>query len=264
LASDFGAGVQEQDLSGQPDKAAAAINSWVSGRTAGHINRLVTPDEVAGSAAVLVDAVYLNALWATPFNSSDTAPGPFHVSSGRTLNVPMMWAEMMLAASAGSSLDAVELPYRGGHLSALVLMPPLGQLASFESKLTVGGLDKIVSGLKAQSVDLNLPKFSLTSGLQLNKVLAAMGMGQAFGASANFSNVSPRGLQVSFVVHSAQIKVAENGTEASAASASGLAGAVAPVKSISIVVNHPFLFVVRDNATGCILFEAQVTDPAAS
>ena len=263
LAVDFASGVQEQYLSSQPQEVAAAINSWVSRHTSGHITKLVTPEEVQGSAAVLVDAVYLNALWATPFSHSNTAPRPFHVSSSITVNVPMMWAEMIFAASETPSIDAVELPYQGDHLSALVLMPPLGQLASFESHLTPRAVDKIVSGLHAQSIGLRLPKFSLNSALRLNKVLGAMGMGQAFGPTANFSDMSPKGLQIGFVVHDAQIKVAERGTEASAGSAGGMAGE-AVVRSRPVLVDHPFLFLVHDNATGCILFEAQVTDPAAS
>jgi serpin B len=262
LAEDFAAGLQEQDIHAQPAKAAAAINDWVSRKTHGHITKLVTAGELKDAVAVLVDAVYLDAPWAMAFDKSLTELAPFHVSPTATKKVPMMSTQevTVLAASASPSLDAVELPYRGRQFSALVLMPPLGRLANFEERLTPRRLDQILGMLRTQPVHLELPRFSLRSSLQLNQVLSSMGMSQAFSPTADFANLSPRALQLAFVVHSAQMKVSEQGTEASAGSAGGLVPTAEPY-SLAMVVDHPFLFLVRDDASGCILFEAQVTSP---
>jgi serpin B len=266
LAADFGAGLQERDLTGNPSAASRAIDNWVASRTGGHITHLVTPAELRDVVAVVTDAVYLKAPWATPFDGSLTAPAPFHVSVTETRTVMMMSAPMMFDApvSVSSSLGAAELAYKGGHLSALVLMPPVGQLNDFEDNLTPEGLARIVAGLHRQPVRLQLPRFSVNSALQLRQVLSAMGMSQAFSNSADFDNLSPRALKLAFVVHDAQVKVTEEGTEASAASGGGFAPTAVVPPTTTIVFDHPFLFLVRDNTTGMVLFEAQVTDPLAT
>jgi serpin B len=266
LAGDFAAGVREQDLDQDPAGSARAIDNWVASRTGGHITNLLTPSELENVVAVMVDAVYMNAPWATPFDPSLTTPAPFHVSSGTTTEVPMMSTPEALdvPASATAALDAAELPYKGDDLSAVVLMPALGRLGAFEGQLSPAGLTGIVSGLLRQRADIKLPKFQFKTSLRLNQVLSDMGMSQAFTREADFAPLSPRPLELSFVVHDAQVNVSEKGTEASAATGGGLAPTAMPAPPpVSIVFNHPFLFLVRDNATGTIIFEAQVTDPSA-
>lgn len=264
LAAEFATGVQEQDFLNNPAAASEDINRWVASHTAGHITRLVTPAELRNVVAVLVDAVYMDAPWATPFNPSLTVPAPFHVSAAHTEQVPMMstTTALVVPASATVSLDAAELPYEGKHLSALVLMPPVGQLGSFIARLTPAELAGIVADLRQQRAHIQLPRFTLGTDLILNGVLSAMGMGQAFSREADFSKLSPKSLQLAFVVHDAQMDVTERGTEASAASGAGVAPtAVAPLPALSITFNHPFVFLVRDDATGAVLFEAEVTNP---
>jgi serpin B len=90
-----------------------------------------------------------------------------------------------------------------------------------------------------------------------------MGMSQAFSSEADFAALSARPLELSFVVHDAQMNVSEKGTEASAATGGGLAPTAMPAPPpVTIVFDHPFLFLVRDNATGAVIFEAQVSNPA--
>ncbi len=267
LATDFAAGVREQDLDGDPVGSAHAIDSWVAARTAGHITNLLTASELQDVVAVLVDAVYLDAPWQTPFDPSLTTPAPFHVAAGTTASVPMMSTSQPLdvPVSATAHLDAAELPYKGDDMSALVLMPPLGQLGAFESQLTPAGLSATVSALQQERADIKLPRFKLATSLRLNQVLADMGMGQAFTPEADFSPLSPRSLDLSFVVHDAQMNVSEKGTEASAATGGGLTPTAMPAPPpVTIVFDHPLLFLVRDNATGALIFEAQLTDPSLS
>lgn len=266
LKADFHTGVQETSLGESPSALAAAINKWAAAHTAGHITNLVTPAEVQKVVTVLVDAVYLDAPWATPFDANRTETAPFFVSPNVTVHVPTMETPELFraAGSASSSLDAVELPYVGDDLSALVLMPPLGKLAAFERELSAAQLARIVGGLEDQHVNVYLPRFKLDSDLTLNEVLSQMGMGQAFSSNADFSNLSRQSLELSFVVHDAQMTVGEKGTEASAATAGGLEPTAepGPVNQLTLDFNHPFLFLVRDNSTGLIVFETRVGDPA--
>ena len=267
LAGDFAAGVKEQDLDGDPEGSARAINTWVASRTAGHITNLLTPSELQDVVAVLVDAVYMNAPWQTPFDPSRTMPVPFHGPSGATTDVPMMSTSQPLdvPVSATSALDAAELPYKGDDLSAVVLMPPLGQLGTFEDQFSPSALSGTISSLHPQRADIKLPRFKLETSLRLNGALSDLGMGQAFSSEADFAPLSPRPLELSFVVHEAQMNVSEKGTEASAATGGGLTPTAMPAPPpVTIVFDHPFLFLVRDNATGTVIFEAQVSDPSST
>jgi serpin B len=267
LARDFAAGVEARDFGQDPAGSARAIDNWVADHTAGHITNLITPSDLENVVAVMVDAIYMDAPWETPFQPSLTAPAPFHVSPATTTKVQMMSSRQTLyvPASATASLDAAELPYKGDDLSAVVLMPPLSQLGTFESRLSPAGLTAIVSGLTRQRAEIKLPKMRLKTSLRLNQVLIDMGMSLAFSREADFSPLSPRPLQLSFVVHDAQVAVTEEGTEASAATGGGLAPTAMPAPPpISIVFDHPFLLLVRDNATGTIIFEALVTNPSLS
>jgi serpin B len=266
LAADFAAGVREQDLDSDPAGSARAIDSWVAARTAGHITNLLTASELQDVVAVLVDAVYMDAPWQTPFDPSLTTSAPFHVAAGTTTDVPMMSTSHPLdvPVSATADLDAAELPYKGDDMSAVVLMPPIGRLGRFESQLTPAGLSATVLALQQERADIKLPRFRLATSLRLNQVLSDMGMGQAFTPEADFSALSPRSLDLSFVVHDAQMNVSEKGTEASAATGGGLTPTAMPAPPpVTIVFDHPFLFLVRDNATGAVIFEAQLTDPSS-
>lgn len=266
LAADFAAGVKEQDLDSDPAGSARAIDSWVATRTAGHITNLLTASELQDVVAVMVDAVYMDAPWQTPFDPSLTTSAPFHVAPGSTTNVPMMSTSQPLdvPVSATADLDAAELPYKGDDMSAVVLMPPIGRLGRFESQLTPAGLSATVLALQQERADIKLPRFRLATSLRLNQVLSDMGMGQAFTPEADFSALSPRSLDLSFVVHDAQMNVSEKGTEASAATGGGLTPTAMPAPPpVTIVFDHPFLFLVRDNATGAVIFEAQLTDPSS-
>jgi serpin B len=266
LAADFAAGVKEQDLDSDPAGSARAIDSWVATRTAGHITNLLTASELQDVVAVMVDAVYMDAPWQTPFDPSLTTSAPFHVAPGSTTNVPMMSTSQPLdvPVSATADLDAAELPYKGDDMSAVVLMPPIGRLGRFESQLTPAGLSATVLALQQERADIKLPRFRRATSLRLNQVLSDMGMGQAFTPEADFSALSPRSLDLSFVVHDAQMNVSEKGTEASAATGGGLTPTAMPAPPpVTIVFDHPFLFLVRDNATGAVIFEAQLTDPSS-
>ena len=199
LASDFAAGVQHTDLSRDPLGAAQAINSWTAAHTGGHVTHIVQPAMLQSAVAVLVDAVYLKAPWATPFDPNATAQAPFHVSPTSTVSVQMMSTPgtFEVAVLGTPAVDAVELPYVGGHLSALVLMPPLGDLRAFEATLTPALLGRTVAGLDRLRAEIDLPRFSFGTALSMKRALSAMGMGQAFSDNADFSNLSPMPVKLS-------------------------------------------------------------------
>jgi serpin B len=147
-------------------------------------------------------------------------------------------------------------------MSMLILLPQAGQFETFEASLTADRVDAIVEDLNEWGVSLAMPKFKFESSFDLGETLAAMGMPDAFGA-ADFSGMTGgRDLFIKFVVHKAFVSVDEKGTEAAAATALGMA-ASAPQRNAEFIVDRPFIFLIRDDETGAILFVGRVLNPAA-
>ena len=265
LAADFATGMAEVDFAGDPVGAAGAIDGWVSDHTAGLIKHLFDPSELAQTEVVLADAVYLKAKWQTPFVAGATGLAPWHSQAGQSRPVTTMaQPDSTYPVSMTPALDAVELPYQGGHLAALVLMPPVGQLASFEQSLTPQSLHAVVAGLQDTSVDLTIPKLKLTSTINLNETMKQLGIVDAFGATADLHRISAGPLVVSEVKQVAALTVDEKGTVAAAATGVAMASSAAVRPQSVVHLDHPFLMLIRDTTTGAILFSAQVEDPAAA
>ena len=222
---------------------------------------------------VLVNAIYFLGDWAQPFAKEATQPAAFSVSASQKKDVPTMHAVESFRFAARDGLKAVELPYKGGQMSMVLVLPdaPDG-LAALESSFTAARLDGIVASLAPTRVHVSLPKFEVDppGALGLGAVLAKLGMADAFSpAMADFTGIAnppdPRDrLFISEVFHKAFVKVDEKGTEAAAATAGVMdrAGAVM-VQPAEFKADHPFLFFIRDNASGMILFMGRVADPSS-
>ena len=264
LAADFGTGMAQVDFADDPVGAAQAINGWVSAHTAGRITHLFDASELAETEIVLADAVYLKAAWLTPFDPAATRPAPWYAEPSRSQPVATMsQSESSYPVSLTPALDAVELPYQGDHLAALVLMPPAGQLAAFEQRLTPQALQTVIAGLQDASVDLTIPKLKLTSTIDLNETLRQLGIVDAFGA-ADLDRITDGPLAVSEVKQVADLTVDEHGTVAAAATGVAIASSAAIEPPPVVHLDHPFLLLIRDTTTGAILFSAQVQNPAAT
>jgi serpin B len=167
------------------------------------------------------------------------------------------------------SFNLSQLAYAGDDLSMLVLLPSkvdgLGQL---EAELTMQSLTSWTENLQNHKVDVFLPKFKMTSKFLLAGTLAALGMSDAFTGQADFSGMDGRkDLLISDVIHKAFVEVNEEGTEAAAATAVVMFGGAAPSNPQPIPVfrvDHPFLFLIRDNRNGSVLFLGRVMDPTQS
>jgi serine protease inhibitor len=264
LARYYGAGMRTVDFEHAAETARLEINAWVSQQTHGKIPHLLAPGQVNDlTRLALVNAVYLNAKWESPFLRSATAPAPFHAPSG-TVNVPTMNQTSFFPYRRATGYSVLELPYRGGRLEFDVLLPDPGKLPGLLQKLRAGALPAAVSGLQSRHVELSLPKLQLRTQFQLSSALAALGMPVAFSDRADFSGIAgrPGELRISSVVHEAYIRVDEAGTEAAAATAVGIATSAAPGPGlIRFDVDRPFVFVLRDTATNAILFAGTVSRP---
>ena len=261
VATGYAAGVARVPLLTQPSRVVGQINRAVAAATRGQIPRLLRPGSLDNIGWVLTDALYLHAAWQTPFDPSQTKPGPFFAASGPVVTAKFLRGGSFRFARAGG-WTAVRLPYRGGKLAMLALLPsPLARgcpalspraLSSMTARLAAGG-----TGTSA----ISMPKVSLSSRADMSALLRRLGMGVAFSGAADFTGLSPQAAAIGLVQHSATLKVAEEGTVAAAATAVGITPASARAQPPQISFNRPYLLVVTDPATGEPLFVAWVASP---
>jgi serine protease inhibitor len=265
LASSYGAGVRQVPLLSDPATAAQQIDAAVGAATRGHIPRLLTPRELNRSGWVLTDGLYLDADWAAPFQASQTASRKFTTAAGQQVTARFMNGSGFPVTTA-KGWTAVSLPYRGGKLAMIALLPdsgsrgcpslPASTLGAIASALARGGAD---AGGRAA---VALPKVSLRSSASLQHLLTTLGMGVAFSPNADFHGLSPKACCIGMVMHAATLDVGEKGTVASAATAVGIQpglGVARPARVITF--DRPYVLLVTDTSTGEPLFLARVADP---
>ena len=265
MARDYGAGLRTADFARAAAAARAEINAWVSAQTKGKIPQLMGPGDVDQTTRlVLVNAVYLHARWLAPFSHGDTFPAPFH-APGATVKVPTMHQTGVFGYMQGAGYQALELPYQGGRLAFDILLPSPGGYGSLISRLAGEGPLPLLAGLRHTQVALALPKFKLTTHVELAGALSALGMRLAFDPGrADLSGIAgaPGYLYIHAVVHEAYLSVDEAGTEAAAATGVGISGTAVPLPPrTKFIVDRPFVFVLRDTRTGAVLFDGAVSHP---
>ena len=264
LAENYGAGLRLLDFVNAPEDSRVTINDWVSEQTEGKIEDLIPQGVIdAMTRLVLTNAIYFNAAWQNPFTESLTHDGTFHLLDGGEVTVPLMRQAERFGYVDGDGYVAVEMPYDGGEMSMVVLLPDTGRFEAFEDTLDADGVAAIIDGLTYRQVDLTMPKFEFESEMSLVKALAAMGMPVAFSGSADFSGMTGnRDLFIGDVLHKAFVSVDEAGTEAAAATAVVMELSAAPEQPVEVTVDRPFIFLIRDIDTDSILFVGRVVNPA--
>jgi serpin B len=265
LAVNYGAGMRLVDYTTAAEQARQAINEWVAGETNDKITDLI-PDGLlnAMTRLVLVNAVYLDATWASQFDPEMTMDGPFRLTDGSDVTVPMMAQTARFAYASGEGWQAVELPYQREEVGMLLIVPAEGRFDEIETRLEAGLIAQASAALEPVEVDLTMPKFEFRTQAGLNAALRALGMATAFDpAVADFSGMTTaEQLFISDVIHEAYIAVDEEGTEAAAATAVVMRATSAPLEAVHLTIDRPFLFALRDLETGALLFLGRVMDPS--
>lgn len=262
LAENYGAGLYVRDFASAPEPAREAINSWVADLTEDQIPALFPAGTINTlTRLVLANAVFFHGDWKVQFRK-DSPNAIFHALSG-DVSVPTMRGNYNAGIWSGPGWNAGALDYVGDTTSMIVVVPDAGTFSNFEAGLTVELLSTILAGARPSgSADLIMPRFKFATDVALNETLSALGMPAAFSDSADFSGINgARDLRVQSAIHQAIIAVDEKGTTASAATGVSVGLVSAPP---TLVVDRPFLFFIRHNPTGAILFQGRVVDPAAS
>jgi serpin B len=258
----YGGGLNLLDFAGATEDARQTINAWVEKQTNDKIKELLAKGILTeDTKLVLTNAIYFKGDWARQFKKDLTRDEPFHFTAHKSVTVPLMKQWGAFRAYNGEALQALELPYAGGALSMVVLLPrQVDGLADLEKALTPERLNGWHGQLrKVDEMEVSLPKFKMTWNLDLSETLKDMGMPTAFSGAADFSGFTGgrNELQVTHVIHKAYVDVNEEGTEAAAATAVIVDASDPP----QFRADHPFLFLIRDSRNGSILFLGRVTDP---
>jgi serpin B len=246
------------------EEARQTINSWVEKKTENKIKNLIKRGMLNSTTRmVLANAIYFKGDWARQFKREVTADAPFHLTASKSVNVPMMRQMADFKYGKSDGIQILEMPYDGRQISMLVLLPEQGKLGDLERILSTEKIKKWVADLIMIELRVLIPRFKMTREFNLTRTLYAMGMTDAFDeARADFSGMdgTKGSLFISDVVHKAYVDVNEEGTEAAAATGVRFkVTAVAPVQEFH--ANRPFIFLIKENDTGSILFMGRVTDP---
>jgi serpin B len=248
--------------------ASVTINDWVSQQTQGLITEIV--DDVLPSDAMmyLINAIYFKGNWTEQFSRELTTPRPFHLAEGSTVNVPTMThgKRADVRVFADGAVEVAELPY-GGRAFAMTLVVPreAASIDELVEQLTLDQWNGWTAELDSTSLEIYLPKFKLENDLSLKTVLTALGMGIAFDCvppeMADFTLMHvPQEACITSVKHRTYVDVNEEGTEAAAVTSVEVGVTSAPP---TIVVDRPFIFALRENLSGTILFMGVIRNPAA-
>lgn len=265
IALNYGAGLRLLDFHNAPDPSRITINRWVAHQTEDRIVDLIPAGVIDPTTRlVLTNAIYFNAAWLETFDESRTHDKPFTLLSGESVDVPTMRQTENFGYTAGDGYQAIELLYDGHELSMVILLPDEGTFEAFEESLDTATANQALAGLQPRGVVLSMPKFEFDSAFSLSQALKTLGMPTAFNEGADFSGMTgDRDLLIADVIHKTFVSVDEEGTEAAAATAVIMAPTsnAPPEEPLDVKIDRPFIFLIRDRATGTILFVGRILNP---
>jgi len=262
--SQYGASLEALDFVKASEPSRLFINQWVEKQTKDRIKDLLPAGAIDGSTRlVLTNAVYFKGAWVTAFDKKATRDEAFGAKK-----VPTMHATRHATYAETTDAQVLELPYKresADHGISMIIVLPRDKDGA--AKLPAKRLFELF-GTKAfgsPEVEMSLPRFKTTMPLELGSTLQSLGMVDAFSAAADFTGITKQvPLSISRAIHKAFVDVNEEGTEAAAATAIVMTeGAAMPPKKVTFRADHPFVWALKDQSTGALLFVGRVDDPTS-
>lgn len=250
------------------------VNSWAEKETSGLIKEVLPSGSVDSSTRLIfANALYFKGAWNDKFDASKTKDHDFHLLNGTSIQVPFMTSSKKQLVTAFNDFKVLGLSYKQGDDKRSFSMyfflpdakdglPALVNKVSSES----GFLERHLPHEKVEVGEFRIPKFKISFGFEASKVLKQLGLVLPFSGEEGLTEMveSPVGknLYVSSIFHKTFIEVNEEGTEAAAASAAVIMLRGLPLDNkIDFVADHPFLFLIREDLTGVVLFIGHVVNP---
>lgn len=267
LARYYDAGLHSVDFRSKPEKARAVINRWAHSVAGEEVGDLLPRGGISELTRFVVSsAASVRAPWLTRFDPQRTRLGPFRTDDGRITKVPLMTTTQAEGCRVGHGpgWEAVLLPYLGGELAMIVVLPEPDSFETFEQTLSGDTLADLVGSLRPARIELVMPRFSVATSVDLERHLVALGLRSAFAEEADFSGITDdEQLSISRAAHQVSAGADEQGTNAAAITVLRPPSGRPPEPvGQTITVDRPFLFFVTDLGTGLVLQIGRVVDPS--
>lgn len=267
---DFDATISQADFSKPEERADAIkkINDWVSKNTNKKITDLLSNNDIDElTRLILLNAIYFNANWSTEFKGEKTRQMTFYGKNSVEYVTDFMNGTQNVALSQSDDAQMMKIDYEKEKASMFIIMPKENvDIDKYISELDEQKFASLEKSMQTFKADVSMPKFKIESRFEMKKVLMEMGIKAAFTKSADFSKMNGKSnLLIDEVIHKSFIEVSEKGTEAAAATA-----VVVREKSMvmkdnpKVVINRPFVFVIRENKNNAILFIGKYVKPEKS
>ncbi|KGN62552.1 hypothetical protein Csa_022117 [Cucumis sativus] len=271
----YKATLRQADFHTKGEEVVLEVNSWVKDKTKGLITDILLPGSVDRlTQIILVNALYFKGVWTNKFNDSETKKEDFYLVDGSSIKTPFMSSSKDQYIAAYDGFKVLTMPYRQGQdkdrrFSMCIFLPDAKDgLASLIEKVDSesGFMDRHIPRKKVEVGEFKIPKFKVSYEFEVSDVLKKLGLVLPFEERSLLEMVETETGELTFVssiFHKSIIEVNEKGTEAAAASVylCGLTCSMECVKRINFVADHPFLFAIRENVTGTLLFVGQVLHP---
>lgn len=237
--------------------AVDTINNWCARKTNDLIKEpldAIPPDAVM----YLINAIYFKGVWVKQFDKEKTYEGNFNAENGTTTKANMMRLNDTIAYYEDETAQYIDLPYGNQSFSMTAILPKYGKTTDdVLNFLTVDAWNNVVQNFENQYVEVRFPRFKVENRFELKPVMQNMGMQLAFTDFADFSNIADAQLLISRIIHSTYVDVNEDGTEAAAVTIVEVELTSVPSHP-TFYANKPFVFVIRENSTGVILFIGKI------
>lgn len=267
---DFDATISQADFSKPEERADAVkkINDWVSKNTNKKITDLLSNNDIDElTRLILLNAIYFNANWSTEFKGEKTRQMTFYGKNSVEYVTDFMNGTQNVALCQSDDAQMMKIDYEKEKASMFIIMPKENvDIDKYISELDEQKFASLEKSMQTFKADVSMPKFKIESRFEMKKVLMEMGIKAAFTKSADFSKMNGKSnLLIDEVIHKSFIEVSEKGTEAAAATA-----VVVREKSMvmkdnpKVVINRPFVFVIRENKNNAILFIGKYVKPEKS
>lgn len=249
---------QVQNLDFASPNALTTINQWCAEQTNQTIPAIV--DEISeDTKLMLLNALYFKGVWKNKFEERYTITDDFTNVDGSISKVSMMTQGKDLPYAQNEYFSMGRFDYGNGAFGMTILLPNEGLTLDVSlSHLNLTNWDKWNNSWTEARLDVKFPKFEMKAHDELDDVLKAMGIKEAFSSDADFSALSDTPLKVGLFEQASFLKVDENGTVTSSISKGEYIDLLP--QSTPFHMNRPFVFIISEQSTGSILLIGKIVN----
>ncbi|XVF63975.1 hypothetical protein PTKIN_Ptkin09bG0130000 [Pterospermum kingtungense] len=262
------------DFQNQADKVLSEVNLWAEKKTNGLIKEVLPPESVdKDTRLIFANALYFKGAWNEPFDASKTKDQDFHLINGSSVKVPFMTSREDQIIGVYDGFKVLRLPYKQGEynrrFSMYIFLPGAKDgLKTLVEKITSesGSLELYLPSRKVKVGEFRIPRFKISFGFEASEVLKGLGLELLFlcgGVTEMVDSAEDQMMYISGIFHQSFIEVNEEGTKAAAVTAV-VRRKCCYIPPQDFVADHPFMFLIREDATEVVMFIGHVLNPLES